>query len=218
MLASPRIINCIRTATNSWRYFGDVFRQELTVQTFCDLQVNLPYNVHIKPLDVHKYHNCDLLKIEVTGANSVEHVQDGSTIKIFGPNQDHDANTTCTIDAPVKANLNVEALGDIRTGVFGGSKLILKSLKGSIFVDKYQGDTIDLNTESGDIDLQGAVVASTIKVVVTKNGVRVVLYTSLNKNCFAVHQDQALAGFGRGTKHKQRKHLCGILLLRQFYF
>ncbi|KAJ3619305.1 hypothetical protein MTP99_004996 [Tenebrio molitor] len=169
-LASPRIINCIRTATASWRYFSDVFRQELTVQTFCDLQVNLPYNVHIKPLDVHKYHNCDLLKIEVTGANSVKHVQDGSTIKIFGPNQDHDANTTCTIDAPVKANLNVEALGDIRTGVFGGSKLILKSLKGSIFVDKYQGDTIDLNTDSGDIDLQGAVVASTIKVVVTKNG------------------------------------------------
>jgi hypothetical protein len=104
MLASSRIINCIRTATASWRYFSDVFRQELTVQTFCDLQVNLPYNVHIKPLDVHKYHNCDLLKIEVTGANSVKHVQDGSTIKIFGPNQDHDANTTCTIDAPVKAS------------------------------------------------------------------------------------------------------------------
>ena len=67
--------------------------------------------------------------------------------------------STLTLD------LNVQAHGDVCAGAFGGSKLVLQSRKGNIFVNKYQGDLFSVTTQNGDIVLKGAVVATDIKVV-----------------------------------------------------
>ncbi|RZB58828.1 protein FAM185A, partial [Asbolus verrucosus] len=172
------------------RYCTGVIKEQLKVQTFCDIHVNVPYNVVIKPLDVHKHH--DKLDIELVGVDnarrSVKHVQDGNSIKIFAGNQNFDHSITCNIKVPIKASqfyepchriakfkiiftdLNITTQGNISTGFFNGSKLILQSTKGSIFVDKYQGDQIELSTETGNIVLKGAVVAADIKAKVSENG------------------------------------------------
>ncbi|XP_063906530.1 uncharacterized protein LOC135125111 [Zophobas morio] len=162
-------MNTSKLFTTLKRHFCNVTLQELAVQTFCDIQVNVPFKVNVKPLDVHEHHNCDRLKIELLGIKSgrdtLKHIQDGNNIKIFSSTEDYDENITCNIQAPVKANLNVQAHGDVCAGAFGGSKLVLQSRKGNIFVNKFQGDLFSVTTQNGDIVLKGAVVATDIKVV-----------------------------------------------------
>ncbi|EEZ97410.1 uncharacterized protein LOC660757 [Tribolium castaneum] len=156
------------------RTFCNVIRDEIKVETFSDIHINVPYTVNIKPLDVHKYQNCDRLQIELqdlpNARKTLRHLKDGNNIKIFATTESYDGDTVCNIFAPVKANLHIEAQGNISTGVFGGSKLILKSTKGSIFVEKYQGEKIELSTHIGDIILKGAVVAAQIKATISENG------------------------------------------------
>ncbi|XP_044261777.1 uncharacterized protein LOC123009480 isoform X2 [Tribolium madens] len=155
------------------RTFCNVIRDEIKVEPFSDIHIKVPYAVNIKPLDVHKYQDCDRLQIELqdlpTSRKTLRHLKNGNNIKIFATTDVYDGDTVCSIYAPIKANLHIEAQGNISTGVFGGSRLILHSTKGSIFVEKYQGEKIDLKTNIGDIVLKGAVVAANIKAT-SENG------------------------------------------------
>lgn len=59
-------------------------------------------------LDVHKYHNCDKLQVELEGTGcekkSIKHTQDGNNIKILSADESLDKNITCNIAVPVKAS------------------------------------------------------------------------------------------------------------------
>ncbi|KAJ8919057.1 hypothetical protein NQ315_016963 [Exocentrus adspersus] len=157
------------------RNYVTITKRELEVPTFCDVHIDLPYNVHVKPLNVHKYHNLDKLIIQAHPSveQHIEHDINGNQIKIFnreGRHSDIPNDMFCSIKAPVKANLYVKSKKDIKVGYFHGDKLHLKSSEGDILVDRFQGTSVKLKTHKGDIHLKDFIQASTITTEIIDQG------------------------------------------------
>ncbi|XP_019865754.2 protein FAM185A isoform X2 [Aethina tumida] len=142
---------------------------EFQIPTFCNLSVNIPNKVNITPLDVHKYQNCDRLIIESTNydIDSIKCTTENNHINITTKN---DYESDLNITAPVKANLEVTSNSDIFVGSFNSDTVNLQSNLGSICVDKYHGDKIQLQTQTGNITIRGPVQASNFISTVLKSG------------------------------------------------
>lgn len=76
---------------------------------FCDIHVEVPYNFYIKPLNVHKYHNCDklILKINERTQDTLKYDLNGNQIAIIDDQKNYDVaeNIELSIKAPVKASV-----------------------------------------------------------------------------------------------------------------
>lgn len=88
------------------------FKKELSVPTFCNVTVDVPFSINIRPLDVHKYRNCDQLFVELCNFNET-YVQEPLTIVSQDNNilikdsisKDNNLEELyCTIVAPIKAS------------------------------------------------------------------------------------------------------------------
>lgn len=75
---------------------------------FCDLHVQIPYNLYIKPLNVHKYHNCDklILKFDKKTQDTLKYDVNGNQITVVDEKQKYDNSEKIelSIKAPVKAS------------------------------------------------------------------------------------------------------------------
>ncbi|CAH1173534.1 unnamed protein product, partial [Phaedon cochleariae] len=154
------------------RAYGTRLNKELDVPTFCDIHVDLPYSVNVKPLNVHKYHNCDKLIIQQEGElleDTLNCYVDGNHVQIEDVGK-NDTSVVCNIRAPVKANLYIRSSKDISVGCFNGDKIYLTSYGGNIFLGKYQGNCVKLVTNLGNITLSEFVLASSIEASVSENG------------------------------------------------
>ncbi|XP_018562520.1 uncharacterized protein LOC108904442 [Anoplophora glabripennis] len=161
--------------TSLFRNYVTIAKRELEVPTFCDVHINLPYNLVVKPLNIHKYHNLDKLIIQVHPSieQNVEHDIDGNQVKIFNNKEvSHDIpnDIFCSVKAPVKANVYVNSEKDISIGYFHGDKLHLNTNEGNIFIDKFQGTSVNLKTNNGNIRLKEFIQASTITAEILNSG------------------------------------------------
>lgn len=101
--------NVKRIHPRVFRNYVTIAKRELEVPTFCDVHINLPYNLQVKPLNVHKYHNLDKLIIQVHPSieHNVEHDINGNQVKIFNNAEVDDdiaKDIFCSVKAPVKAS------------------------------------------------------------------------------------------------------------------
>lgn len=91
-----------------YRCYATIIEKELEVPTFCDLHIQLPYNVYVKPLNVHKYHNCDklILKFDKSIQDTLEYDLNGNQITIIDSKQKYHnpEDILLSIKAPVKAS------------------------------------------------------------------------------------------------------------------
>lgn len=92
-----------------YRCYATTIEKELEVPMFCDLHVQIPYNLHVKPLNVHKYHNCDklLLKFDKQICDTLKYDINGNQITVVDEKQNYDdsENIELRIKAPVKASM-----------------------------------------------------------------------------------------------------------------
>lgn len=155
--------------TYIFRKYSNIVKQELKVPPFCEVYINVPYSLIIKPLNIHKY-NSDKILIQKYAkfGESLECSVDGNHVTIVDKSED--TNNIAQIEIPVKANLFVTSRKDITVGQLNGDKINLKSVKGHISVDKFHGKSIQIVLENGNIKLVDAIQASEIQVVVTENG------------------------------------------------
>lgn len=90
------------------RSYATILEKELEVPTFCDLHIQIPYSIYVKPLNVHKYHNCDklILKFDESVQNSLEYDLNGNQITIIDNSNKSDdyKDILLSIKAPVKAS------------------------------------------------------------------------------------------------------------------
>ncbi|XP_056633509.1 protein FAM185A-like [Diorhabda sublineata] len=152
------------------RKCSNVVKRDLQVPPFCEVYINVPYNLIIKPLNVHKYPNCDKLLIQNNAKfeKSLECIIGGNHITIFDKSED--TNNIAQVEIPVKSNLFVSSRKDIDLGQLNCDKINLKSVEGNISVDKFNGKSIQIISKNGNIKLKDAIQASEIQVVVTENG------------------------------------------------
>lgn len=86
------------------------FRQEYTVSPYSNVQVNCPFNVRIRPLNVFEQGDQD--KVIVNLLSNVKSplpilhcTQTENCIKIFNSGTAKETGTLCVIDAPIKASM-----------------------------------------------------------------------------------------------------------------
>ncbi|KAJ8957605.1 hypothetical protein NQ314_006531 [Rhamnusium bicolor] len=162
--------------SHKFRNYATIAKRELEVLTFCDIYIDLPCHVQVKPLNVHKYHNLDKLIIQVDEQfeQYLEHDINGNHVRIFSTIEKNQnaipSDIFCSVKAPVKANLFVNSQKDIIAGYFNGDKLHLNS-GGNITVDKFQGNSVKLKTGKGNINLKEFIQASTISAEIVEDGV-----------------------------------------------
>nr|CAH7712213.1 unnamed protein product [Callosobruchus chinensis] len=120
--------------------FATYVEKELEVPTFCDVHIDLPYSVTVKPLNIHKYHNCDklIIKIDERCKDSLQYDVDGNQVKIDETVERNEEDVMCYVKAPVKANLYINSKKDINIGYFHGDKLYATSQEGDVNVDRFQ--------------------------------------------------------------------------------
>ncbi|XP_050314589.1 uncharacterized protein LOC126749028 [Anthonomus grandis grandis] len=148
-----------------------IVKTQLEVPTFCDIHLDLACKVRIKPLNINKYHNSNvfLLQTDMKYDNAIEHYIDGNKV-IVKSHEKLNQNTLCSIKAPVKANLHVKSRNDVTIGFFHGDKLTINT-EGNIFVDRFQGDTLDVTTTNGSIILNNYIQAANISATVTNGSI-----------------------------------------------
>ncbi|XP_030767684.1 uncharacterized protein LOC115891372 [Sitophilus oryzae] len=156
-----------------------IVKTHLEVPTFCDIHVDVPCKVRIRPLNVHKYHNLNafLLQTDQKYDNAIEHYVDGNKVIVKGDKNLH-PNTLCSIKAPVKANIDVKAGNDVSIGFFHGDKVKINT-EGNIFVDRFQGDVVDVSTK-GNIILNNSIQASSILATAYNGSIRTGRLQALN--------------------------------------
>ncbi|XP_044757998.1 uncharacterized protein LOC123316087 [Coccinella septempunctata] len=156
-----------------------LFRRELLVPTFCNIVVDIPFNINLKPLDVHKYQNCNRIFVELTNFKEnqieepliVDQNKNNIYIKSSVLKDLTSEDVTCNIVAPIKANLNIHSnFGNISIKNFNGEKVLASSKSGDIAVEGFQGKEIDVKTSIGDVTFRGVIQSSSIKVQVLEKG------------------------------------------------
>lgn len=157
-------------AANFTRKYSKSIEKELEVPTFCDVYITVPYNLNIKPLNIHKYHNFDKLIIEHDGESDkdLEFSVNGNHVTIIDKTENTSIN--CNVKVPIKANLYVDCKRDITVGQLNGDKISLKSEEGNITLDKFHGESVKISTKTGDIKFKNVVQASNIEAVVSETG------------------------------------------------
>lgn len=90
------------------RHYATITEKELEVPTFCDLHIQLPYSLYVKPLNVHKYHNCDklILKIDKRIEDTLEYDINGNQITIIDikGKSSNEEDLLLSIKAPIKSS------------------------------------------------------------------------------------------------------------------
>ncbi|CAH2017783.1 unnamed protein product [Acanthoscelides obtectus] len=152
--------------------FATYVEKELEVPTFCDVHIDLPYSVTVKPLNIHKYHNLDklIIKVDERCENSLQHDVVGNQVKIDETVDIEEKDVMCYVKAPVKANLYINSKKDINVGYFQGDKLYATSQEGDVYVDRFQGNSVNVITGNGNIRLNEFVQAANISAYVQENG------------------------------------------------
>lgn len=91
-------------AANFTRKYSKSIEKELEVPTFCDVYITVPYNLNIKPLNIHKYHNFDKLIIEHDGESDkdLEFSVNGNHVTIIDKTENTSIN--CNVKVPIKAS------------------------------------------------------------------------------------------------------------------
>lgn len=96
-------------APQFYRCYATTIEKELEVPMFCDLHVQIPYSLNVKPLNVHKYHNCDklILKFDKQIENTLKYDVNGNQITVIDEKQEYDGHEKIelSIKAPVKASM-----------------------------------------------------------------------------------------------------------------
>lgn len=90
-----------------YRYYATIIEKELEVPMFCDLHIQVPYDLYIKPLNVHKYHNCDklILKVDERTQNTLKYDLNGNQVTIIDKEKQSDPkDIVLGIKAPVKSS------------------------------------------------------------------------------------------------------------------
>lgn len=213
----------------------------MTVPTFCNIEINVPFSINVQPLNVHTYQNCDKLLIELPREN-VEIFD----IKVRGNNiyitSNSEENVECFMQAPIKASkdlritlyllhictyfqfildLNIKSLVDVTVGFFNGEHLKLESTEGDITVEKFQGDVLSLLTQTGNIHLKDSIQCTKINATVINRGVK----TFLLKNCktlimyfISVNFYRKNTGNSNKFKNKYWKYIGRFILFTKFRF
>ncbi|VEN41767.1 unnamed protein product [Callosobruchus maculatus] len=152
--------------------FATYVEKELEVPTFCDVHIDLPYSVTVKPLNVHKYHNCDklIIKIDDRCKDSLQYDVDGNQVKIDETVERKEDDVMCYVKAPVKANLYINSKKDINIGYFHGDKLYATSQEGDVNVDRFQGNSANVMTANGNIRLNDFIQAANISASIQEKG------------------------------------------------
>lgn len=70
-------------------------------------------------------------------------------------------------------DLHIKAKNDVSVGYFQGDKVIIETEK-NVFIDRFQGNTLDVSTQDGNIILNNFIQAANISAKVT-NGVILLL-------------------------------------------
>lgn len=96
----------------SKRFVYTIFRKELRVNPFCDVNIKLPFNIKIAPLDVYKYSNSDKIIISLLSDkesdkyDDLHYNTDEKTINIFNNSENFEQHITCSVEIPIKASIN----------------------------------------------------------------------------------------------------------------
>lgn len=104
--------------------------KELEVPPFCDVHVDVPYNVRLKPVDIHKYHNCDklLVQIDERCEESLQYDVDGNRVTIIDKFESKENDLLMKIKAPVKSSkYNNHIYVKIR-GVLNSERIVSQKL------------------------------------------------------------------------------------------
>lgn len=154
-----------------------IYNEEYSVSPFCNLFVTCPFNVKIKPIDVHKFPHSDKLLVKVVSDSGKANAslicfEDGDKINFFGEATGRET-YNCLIEVPVKANVNVitTAKGDIDVKKLNGEKIILESEEGDIISEKCQVSQIAFTSRRGNIITLGTLHAAEIELIAKGNAV-----------------------------------------------
>lgn len=126
------------------------------------------FNVAVQPLSVDKYVNQDRVIVNVLCHRSpvvpdVDCSQEGDEIYI-GSCGDY-SDCLCIIEAPIKANIDVEAReGCVNVGSFENDRLRVRTEGGNVDVDKFQSDDFEVATGTGDVTCRKNTQAMNIKI------------------------------------------------------
>lgn len=81
--------------------------KELSVPTFCNVEIDVPFSINIQPLNLHKYQNCDKLLIELDGQYDEEIFEIKQTENNVKITSNTTKNVDCLIQAPIKASMKL---------------------------------------------------------------------------------------------------------------
>lgn len=150
------------------------FTEEFLVNPFSNLKIDCNFNIALQSLNVNKYINQDRVVINTICHKTTEipvidceQIGDEITIKSSGVFAD----CLCIIEAPLKANFDVQLTGAgcVNVGSFENDYLRIKTESGNVELDKFQSGDITVATLSGDITCKKNTQAANISLK-TKTG------------------------------------------------
>lgn len=92
------------------RFSSDCFyKEDYTVDPFCSLFITSPFNLKLRPLDVHKYPDCDKIIISLFSDDykpkaKVICMEEKDKFNIFGEASDK-GTYDCLVEAPIKSSI-----------------------------------------------------------------------------------------------------------------
>uniref|UniRef100_A0A1Y1MYE8 DUF4097 domain-containing protein n=2 Tax=Photinus pyralis TaxID=7054 RepID=A0A1Y1MYE8_PHOPY len=151
-----------------------VYEKEFSdVTPFCSLNISLPYNIILEPLDLYNYPNCDKVIIRIESNKQfqplIKHKRVAHGLNLFG--NDETSHAICRIAAPIKASINATSEnGNITLKNFNGKTIGIKTGNGNINVSKLHCEHISLTSLAGNITCKTVLQAADIHLHTGKNG------------------------------------------------
>lgn len=158
-------------------YFHDltIIREEERIVTpHCKLNVQCPYNVFVRPLDILLYPSNDKVKVVLKSEESVNNnmkfnIHDNEVI-ILDESKNLTEDMVCEIEIPGNATLRITTERDINVANFDTTIINLKSLKGNIRIDKCKGENTNITAVKGNIDCKEGLEGENINLKVSDVG------------------------------------------------
>ncbi|KAK4881622.1 hypothetical protein RN001_004941 [Aquatica leii] len=157
------------------RHLYTLYKNEFDVTPFCNVNVNVPYNVKIVPLNFYLYPNCDKVIISVEGSRKLDckiNCNSNEDVVHILSNLSQDLlQISCTIEAPIKANIHaLSQNGNVDIHNFHGEVINVQTTNGNITASKCVCEKIILSSSSGNITCKNVLQAAHISLSAGKNG------------------------------------------------
>lgn len=156
------------------RLLRTVYHKEIgDVTPFLTLNVSLPFNISLEPLDLYKYPNCDKVIVTIEGDNILHDVKCTRLAHqlFLSCDKYETSQATCRIEAPIKASINATSpQGNITLKNFNGKKININTGSGNITATKLYSEDISLTSLTGNIICRTVLQAANIYLSTGKNG------------------------------------------------